>query len=195
MKARQIREYPDHGVLLVIDEHGHEQEARGTIPDKDKITTFEVSFGNNERTVLVLDPYGDDDLGGLRKKIFSGVRKWTVGVDRKSGAIFLVTLESQSENGVTLAIQPWMSDYHSDAVHYRIPGKYRDRLGELWNKKRPYSVYASPHALQMFVDREEGYEYLRHNVVFSFAFDDGNVEVLRDNYRVVGRWEVDPHDP
>lgn len=208
MSERPIREAAGCKINFVRDEDGHVRDAHGSAPGKANILTFDllcskplqyeaVFVEGVKRTLLVLDPYGDEISDRIRERIFGKSEQWALCIDRATGAIFIVTL-SLSESDVaspgfwTLNLRPWMPLECSGSVQYRIPAEYLSRLHELKNKKRPYSVYVEPYALQDVVEGEHGYDHLRQNVIFTFAFDGGDVEVQRDSFRVVGEWKSLP---
>lgn len=167
-----------------------------TAPDNHHLLNFivdGVSENDDKVSLLFLDPYGDDTLpDGIRERVF-GKTPYSVAIDREAGDICIVSAfpRKRRQEGMSLHVERWTNIFLSDGEQYKIPARWRNRLDELLSKKRPYRCHIEPGALEQFVDREIGYDHLRHNVVFSFDFDDdGLVEVWGESHRFVEHWRI-----
>lgn len=186
MKTHSIRKAAGLQINRVYDEAMELHGCDVTVPLKDSICTFDLEVGGQD--FLVLDSYGDDLSDTIRKRIFGKSKTWTIAINQKTGSIFRVSLVFTGGH-FAFVLQPWMPSEFVDGLQYSLPHDYLNRLDQLKNKKRPYSCYIDSDALQHFVEGEQGYDHLRSNVIFSFAFDQGDVEILGDQFRVVSRWE------
>jgi hypothetical protein len=164
-------------------------KANTGVPGSGFLFNFDLSF--NGRTLLVLDNYGAERLSDeMSKRLLENCTTdnnpetgITLGVDRKTGAIFAVAFAVEKRKTIALVLQ-------IDALeNLRVPKDFLPRLDELKSCKRPFWITITEFGFYAFHDREIGYRELeREHVVVGFDFRPLNLEIMNDSYRTVGTW-------
>jgi len=163
------------------------------VPPLSKLTNYDLPFG--DRTLLVLDPYGNEHLSAeMEAAIFGGIpyksEGWTLAIDKADGKVYRLSYGREGKKFVAVF---WEYETGSDET-VRIPPSYLDRVDELKCKKRPFGISIQEYAAIAFAEREYGYRDLRMHTVVSFDFrgtqpESGYLEVYGDSHRLVSAWE------
>lgn len=156
------------------------------VPDGSKLFNFDIPYGDT--TLLVLDPYGDEDMAGqpkmLQRVAQHPVEGGTIAIDRKSGQVYHTGFYRTQPKG-SAAMGIWAFE-----GGYRVPKRYLRRLDELKSQKRPFSLSVLPSALMLFIDREYGFEDLRKTLTVTLWFHKGKaIQLWGGAYRTLSTWE------
>jgi hypothetical protein len=149
------------------------------------IATFWLRFGEGKkrRQILVLDPYGIGDLAGypdsIMDKVLPPYGEYTLGIDKDTGEIILVTLDGNDAyiGGLCRA---------SPAGRYLVPKRFLKRLKELESAKLPFAVTVDPQVLCSYVDRWSSLQDIADGgLVVLLNFRDGLLWIYPDGCDLV----------
>lgn len=186
VQLENVRDVEGMRVSLVRDSLWLATSAvRTRVPTGKFLFNFNVHTSNG-RTLLVLDPYGDETLpDDIRKELgVAQMSSTTVGIWRDTGQIVHVSFAREKKK-VTLCY--WS---HLDPDSFTVPGNFLPRLDNLMSMKRPYSRDLTSHAWRSLHTRRIGYDHIAEFLVYSLNFggDIGFLEVSKDSYRTVSGW-------
>ena len=137
-------------------------------PDNMKLFNFKFHINKNE--FVMLDNYGDEVIpADLYKKILGHeLFSSNLIICKKTGAVYLGTFDKEKSKYSLLI--------HSLPNDFVVPKTHLKKLDELLNMKRPYAFDCNKWALWNFIDKEEGFRYLRENLVVRLHFPNNDIE-------------------
>lgn len=157
------------------------------VPSSKKLFNFDLKAG--DQTLLVLDNYGNELLPDKIERRILNVKKfdYTLAINRRTGVVFLVSFGIEKGRYIAI-ISPF--DLGVEHPMFRVPENFRIQLENLESKKRPYTISLDSPQLLSFIEREEGFNGLRHGIIVSFDFGTIRVELgAHGDYRVVTQWK------
>lgn len=160
---------------------------RTRVPTSNYLFNFDVHTSDG-RTLLVLDPYGDEHLPeDIRRElgISPEISRETIGIWRDTGQIVHIVFAHEKKK---VSLNFW---FFQEPYDFVVPENFRARLDDLMSMKRPYSLGLPSHAWSELHARRIGYNSLYSLLVVSLHFggDIGYLEVGKDGHRCVSEWE------
>lgn len=162
-------------------------EVEAQVPGSDKLFNFWAD------DYIVLDPYGDDLPDTIRNRTFGAEARFTLAINRVDGSIATAHFLIDEDGVPALYLNTLPRGRVDDDPVYRIPQPYRDRLGELLSKKRPYRWNVDPSDFEALLDQSIGYPEL--SFVIRLDFDGETLEVSDDMWRRTSDWHSHPENP
>ena len=171
-----------YGVYMDDKWELHKPAPAVIIPDDRHLMNFKVTAG--PRTLIVLDPYGNEIIGPEANRRIFRDSDYTIAVDCETGAILLANFYIEKKHTVLV-----VSEFPALKEPSVIPKHYLPRLPELLSKKRPFHTLFMAHAMLGFIEQETGFMELAQSITFFFDFDKRNLEVAGTDYREVSDWQ------
>lgn len=160
------------------------------VPDGVYLFNFEINYGDS--SLLVLDPNDNYlSVSSLWGPVFgTHFGTPTLGIKLPSGILHWVFFEDTTDvrtgrPGLTANVQNVEMDYQTVV----LPSAYMNRLEELEQSKRPFSVSFLDRQLIDFIDKEVGYSELRNKFVVNLHFHRVTVQLFDGDYREIGPWQ------
>jgi hypothetical protein len=189
METRPIRESEGvHLTRLFVSTLSNAFDIDVIVPDSHHLMNYEVPY--KDGAVVVLDPYGDELEEEIRKQVFGKYPQWSVAICKKTGQIYIALYVVEEDGTRGLLLDEWESNAVLDRRAYVVPRNHRRQLfAAIRSSKRPYRLHIHPQAAEMVIIREQGWDHLRSNVVFSFDLGPRSLEVWGNSYRIVHDWK------
>lgn len=169
------------------------------MPDNSKLFNFEVAASKN-RKFLVLDNYGDESLSDDTMHNIIGLKlfKWNLVIDVEDGTLYIGAWFKEADPAAPPIEELADKHIYSLAISemtfgrgepLRLPEAFLPRLNELKSKKRPYFITAEENSVWRFIDRLEGFNSLKENIVVDLDFDNERIQIWNDAYRKITNWK------
>lgn len=131
---------------------------------------FNFKFHINKMEFVMLDNYGDEVIPADLYKRILGYELFSSNliICKKTGAVYIGTFDKEK------------SDYQlligSLPIDLVVPKTHLKKIDELLNMKRPYTFDCNKWALWNYIDKEEGFRYLRENLIVTLNFPNDSIE-------------------
>lgn len=197
---RRMTDYPHKNVhpikvqgktiskVFLAHENWKSVKSGSPVPGSKMLSNFRLKAGKQE--LIVLDNYGNENLPDcIESRMLPGLGKfeYTLAIDTTTGSIYTVVFGIEKRRYIAV-ICPLMYDDNEQEESYRIPPSMIEKIPTLLNKKRPFWLTLGTDELMSFIDREQGYSWLRKGLQVSFHFEPNFLEVDAHFHRFVSPW-------